>query len=810
MKKKFFARALALVMSLSLLSTVAFAAPVAFDPDWHVDEDGSLLAHKEEQADGTFSQSYDYYLDKDIELDKTLTIKDGANASIDLNGYNLSLNKELKVDTDTAKVEAPEDAKIGSVIEVTGEGTSLTVTDNSDGANGTISGGYNPGVSPAGFGGGIKVDGNASLDLQGGTITNNVAANGGGVYVGKGTVEMSGDAKIDGNLAIMNGGGVFLNTELASRTDDEAVFTMNGGTISNNTASGKDANGNIVGGGGGIGAVLYKESPDPEYNAIVVNGGTITGNKAEVGGAGIYVTNGKVSITDATISGNIADNIQGTGTTQSGGGIFITGNKSSLTISGNTVISGNEATQGGGVYAQGSANITMGDTTIPGTTTITGNSADIRGGGVFLYGDGTTFTMNNGIISGNTSHGANYGGGGVYSWSGTTFIMNDGEITGNTAQNGHGGGVFNHTATFTMTGGKLYNNGAGTSSDDVFSNTSSGGSLKLVKASGALENQKPISGWYWDDSAGWGNETGKYPYTNQDHVVGGTYKGILRLKAAHDQYFSVLDGENNTELANVEKGTVLDLSTIEAPQLDGYAFIGWVLGDEVVESVTVTEEITLGSLWQHVDHNTATRTENMIPAQIGVAGSYDEVTYCTVCGDELGRTTVTIPALEPEEPETPEDPGVIIPDPDVPLAGGPDTGDTATIEDEAVPLAGIVTLAEMLEELRQREEIAEIELPEDFKFIDHDYAQALYWALAEDLVADTEEEPLDPDEIVTVGLMKKVLDSYVGVYKSYEDFVVAVEGEPDELVMDLGERLTAFYGELEQYETAAEAEAETK
>ena len=239
MRKHLLARALACVMSVSLLSTTAFAAPIAFDQESHVGADGSLLGHTNE---GSEDLTYDYYLDSDVELDKTLVIKDGVDASIDLNGYELSLNKDQKVDTGTAEVETTDEQKVGSVIEVNGEGTTLTVTDKNEGADyehgegtGTISGGYAQPTYGAGFGGGIKVDNNAALDLQGGTITNNVASNGGGVYVGKGTVTMSGDAKIDGNLATMGGGGVYLNTELASRTDDEAVFTMNGGTISNNT-----------------------------------------------------------------------------------------------------------------------------------------------------------------------------------------------------------------------------------------------------------------------------------------------------------------------------------------------------------------------------------------------------------------------------------------------------------------------------------------------------------------------------------------------------------------------------------------------
>ena len=38
--------------------------------------------------------------------------------------------------------------------------------------------------------------------------------------------------------------------------------------------------------------------------------------------------------------------------------------------------------------------------------------------------------------------------------------------------------------------------------------------------------------------------------------------------------------------------------------------------------------------------------ENEVEADYGVAGSYDNVVYCTVCGEEVSRETVTVPALK--------------------------------------------------------------------------------------------------------------------------------------------------------------------
>ena len=48
---------------------------------------------------------------------------------------------------------------------------------------------------------------------------------------------------------------------------------------------------------------------------------------------------------------------------------------------------------------------------------------------------------------------------------------------------------------------------------------------------------------------------------------------------------------------------------------------------------------------------------------------------------------------------------------------------------------------------------------------------------------------------MTVALLREVLENFVE-YKG-ADLTVTVEGEDDMIVMDLGERLTVFYSELE-------------
>ena len=146
---------------------------------------------------------------------------------------------------------------------------------------GTISGNH------ARLGGGVYVYQNGSFNMKGGEIRNNQAANGssgegGGVYVYGGTFTMDGGT-ISGNTAIENGGGVYVNKN---------SFTMGDGTISGNTA-------NAAGGG----VYMYSGS-------FTMTGGSITGNGAGRSGNGVSIESsvscqlsGKAKIAENTGNG---------------------------------------------------------------------------------------------------------------------------------------------------------------------------------------------------------------------------------------------------------------------------------------------------------------------------------------------------------------------------------------------------------------------------------------------------------------------------------------------------------------------------
>jgi hypothetical protein len=235
--------------------------------------------------------------------------------------------------------------------------------------------------------------------------------------------------------------------------------------------------------------------------SFTMNGGTISNNTntgyGDAAGGGVYVTGGSFTMSGtAVISGNTVTT-HATPTinndTAAGGGVYVTGTGASFTMSGTAVISGNKAIAtntnafGGGVEVRGS--FTMEGGRISGNeakanaatvTTVTDTDPDpdlsitfghASGGGVYVQNG--TFTMkNNAEISDNeaTATAGNAFGGGVQltnhdSSETLIYIMEGGHISGNeataTAGDASGGGIRfsntsngtgNRTATFTMSG----------------------------------------------------------------------------------------------------------------------------------------------------------------------------------------------------------------------------------------------------------------------------------------------------------------------------------------------------------------------
>lgn len=218
--------------------------------------------------------------------DLTLTVS--GTKTLDLNGH---------------KIDASHNDKMGSIISVENN-SELTIMDGDDG--GAITGCKNAQISDT-RGGGVRVI-EGTLNLLGGTISNNSANNGGGVYVKNGTFNMEGGS-ITGNgvnSSVGFGGGVYVA---------DGNFTMTGGSITNNTA--------MAGAG-----VSFLGSTESTFNMM---GGTISNNSADNGGGGVLVgINVTMSMSGGTISNNKA--------TENGGGVYSMG---SINLGGTAQVTGN-------------------------------------------------------------------------------------------------------------------------------------------------------------------------------------------------------------------------------------------------------------------------------------------------------------------------------------------------------------------------------------------------------------------------------------------------------------------------------------
>lgn len=349
----------------------------------------------------------------------------------------------------------------------------------------TMSGGEISGNTASKDGGGVYLEGGSTFTMTGGTISYNkslaTTANidhivgGGGVYVGGGsTFEMSGGSKIEHNTAATSGGGVNVDTtakftmESGTISENNAQYgggvysksymnntnptktTMNGGEISKNTASqsgggvcveygyfemydGIISDNTAAENGGGVN--VGGGYANGQNTLFTMSGGTISGNKAESGNGGgiwLYVAQPPV-ITGGTISNNTAKN---------GGGVWIGNN--TITINSGSKISGNTATENGGgvcVDSNGILTINGGE--------ISDNTANQNGGGVYLNRSmGPNNNVKDFTISGNTAT----DGGGVYLKNGI-FVINNGTNTiSENKATGNGGGVYYSDGMFVING----------------------------------------------------------------------------------------------------------------------------------------------------------------------------------------------------------------------------------------------------------------------------------------------------------------------------------------------------------------------
>lgn len=339
-----------------------------------------------------------------------------------------------------------------------------------------------------GEGGGAIYVGYGELTLNNVTATENNAEVFGGVIDGvSSTINVSGGTYSNNHAA---NGGVFYNISSTKLYIDSAEFTANKSTFDNSSTWDNKIGGgaiNMFGGELSIKSSVFDANETDYYGGAILAEGTkvtIEENsefKNSVGKTGsaigfknvssltikdskvtntvgsgngvVYISGGNATLENVTASGNNSNaggvmfisggakvdvlNSTFTNNTATGnGGAISHGGSKALTIT-NTTISGNTAKNGGFMYATGT-----GIATVSGCT-IKENTATTNGGAIFATRDDKATSSSKIIVSNGTIFKDNTAksGGAVYLDKGATFTVNDSEFDGNDATSGIGGAI---------------------------------------------------------------------------------------------------------------------------------------------------------------------------------------------------------------------------------------------------------------------------------------------------------------------------------------------------------------------------------
>ena len=217
------------------------------------------------------------------------------------------------------------------------------------------------------FGGGVFYQNSGeTITLTNAVITGNLSAEkGGGIYIKQGTVNLSGGS-VSENTAY-NGGGAYVT--------DNTTLKANGVTFSKNTTN-LSENSQAYSGHSTYSYSMiesYKNMWNYRDAVESVKNGVISEDNS---GAGLF-NEGTTTLTGCSITNNTAD--------FSGGGVF---NKKTLTIEGSTFTGNKASEQYGGAICHLDGNVT-----ITGQTTIQTNSSVRYGNGIFIGKDADSFKI---------------------------------------------------------------------------------------------------------------------------------------------------------------------------------------------------------------------------------------------------------------------------------------------------------------------------------------------------------------------------------------------------------------------------------
>ena len=291
MKKRIASVLVALVMVLSLVPKTSWAWTSTVT---------TLEQLKSAMSELSYNNTIEIVVSGTIEISETLNIRPTRTTNGSMAWYEYYNQRVVISGADAnSKLVRAEGFK-GSLFNLMGEQgysgaggsdhpayAALTLKDITVDGGGDKTAATNPAIYVSRYG---------TLTLDDGAVLRNCKSQyyaGGAVGLFAGTSEfvMNGTARMEDNEADY-GGGVYVANILAA-------FTMNGGTIANNTATKY----------GGVYCEANKQYGSEDTAKINLNGGTITGNTAGIAGGGVYFG----GMTTCKVAGtvNITGNTQG-------------------------------------------------------------------------------------------------------------------------------------------------------------------------------------------------------------------------------------------------------------------------------------------------------------------------------------------------------------------------------------------------------------------------------------------------------------------------------------------------------------------
>ena len=323
-------------------------------------------------------------------------------------------------------------------------------------------------------GGGIYV-GTGSVSLTGtSTVNQNIAFGGSGGNGGNGGAALAlgngGNGGAGNNAGVAEGGGIYLGS---------GTITINGSSqVNANSASAGDGG---VGGLGGAGDIAAG------------NGGT-GGNGGVAAGGGLYVVNGTVLIDN---NSKVNSNFVFGGTGGTGGGVSNTANTGGV---GGTGGNGGAA-YGGGIY------VGSGSVTLDNGTNVNSNTANAGNGGD--GGNGGTGSQVGGDGGAGGNGGAAYGGG-IYVGSGSVTVKAGSTVNTNQARADSGGAGGNGGATGTVANAVLGNGGNAGASGNAYGGGIYVGNGNVLIDTGSSVNDNLATGFAGANGGFGANAFGSY------------------------------------------------------------------------------------------------------------------------------------------------------------------------------------------------------------------------------------------------------------------------------------------------------------